>query len=404
MNTHRTKEESPPLTSPTNPKLRPNEQAPLLPGGTIGILGSGQLGRMMTTAAKHMGYRVVVMGPAPTDPAAQVADEWIPGDLMNPADVERLAQVVDVLTVEIENVSAEGLARVAGERLVRPSPRIVSISQDRLKEKEALAAAGFPVAPFRAVNNLDDLRQAVDELGCPVLLKTTRGGYDGKGQAMIRRPADIEDAFRRLGGGKVGLLAEGVLSFQRELSAIVARAQDGTTSVFPIVQNEHVNGILHRTTAPAPVPAGVGETARRIAGRVAAKLDLVGVLAIEMFQLPGGEIVINELAPRPHNSGHFTLDACATSQFEQTVRAVCGLGLGASDLLVPAVMLNVLGEHMDRLMQAYPALMQDPRVKVHLYGKAESRPGRKMGHIVVLADDPEEAVQRADELWALLDP
>lgn len=386
----------------SSPLLQGN--APVLPGGTIGILGSGQLGRMMTTAAKHMGYRVVVMGESSTDPASQVADEWMPGDISNPADVERLAEVVDVLTVETENVSAEGLVRAADRTPVRPSPRVVSVCQDRLREKETLAQNGFPVAPFRPVASLTDLQRAIDELGCPVLLKTTRGGYDGKGQVLIDRPGDAEAAFHRLGSGRVGLLAEGVLSFERELSAIVARDRDGGTAVYPIVQNEHVRGILHRTTAPAPIPAAQQEEARRLAEQVALALDLVGIVAIEMFQLPDGRIVINELAPRPHNSGHYTLDACITSQFEQAIRAVCGLSLGAPDLLCPAVMLNVLGEHIDRLMQAYPELLRDPRVKIHLYGKAQSRPGRKMGHIVVTAGDPQDAIRRATQLWAALEP
>lgn len=379
-------------------------QSPLLPGKTVGILGAGQLGRMMTTAAKHMGYRVIVMGEAKSDPAAQVADEWLYGDVMNPRDVERLAQVVDVLTVETENVSSEGLARVADQTLVRPSPEIVAISQDRLKEKNELSKRGFPVAPFRPVGSLIELRRAIDELGLPVLLKTTRGGYDGKGQVMIRRPDDVEDAYKRLGEGRIGLLVEAVVPFERELSAIVARAEDGSTTVYPVVQNEHISGILHRTTAPAPIPDAQAKSAVLLAQRVAQALDLVGVLAIEMFQLADGEIVINELAPRPHNSGHFTLDACVTSQFEQAIRAVCGLGLGAPDQLCPAIMLNVLGEHMDSLMKAYPTLMQDPRVKVHLYGKAESRPGRKMGHIVVTDSDPAQVSQRVDELWALIEP
>lgn len=376
---------------------------PLLPGSTIGILGSGQLGRMMTTAAKHMGYRVVVMGASKTDPAAQVADEWIRGDILDPRDVIKIHDRVDVLTVETENVSCEALGRVAQVIPVRPDPRIVAVAQDRWKEKTTLSGMGVPVAPFRSVASLSDLRAALKELGTPAILKTTRGGYDGKGQVKIAAPDEAERAFQQLGGGELGLLVEAVVPFETELSAIVARSLTGEIAHYPVVENEHRRGILHRTIAPAPVPATVAEQAQALAARIASGLDLVGLLAVEMFLLKSGDLIVNELAPRPHNSGHYTLDTCVTSQFEQVIRAVCGLGLGAGEQFCPAVMVNILGGHLEAVMQAYPRLTNDPRVKVHLYGKAEARPARKMGHILVMERTVDEAIAKAAAMGSSLD-
>lgn len=372
---------------------------PFLPGSTIGILGSGQLGRMMTTAAKHMGYRVVVMGAAPTDPAAQVADQWIPGNILDPSDVIKIKDQADVVTIETENVSAEALAQLAQTIPVRPDPGIVAIAQDRLKEKGTLSDMGVPVAPFRSIESLSALEAALKELGVPAILKTTRGGYDGKGQVRITDPTQAAKAFQELGGGAAGLVLEAVVPFEREISVVVARGVDGQIGHYPVVENEHRGGILHRSVAPAPVPAAVAQKAQDLAAMIAANLNLTGLLAVEMFLLESGDLVVNELAPRPHNSGHFTLDTCVTSQFEQVVRAVCGLGLGSGEQLRPAVMLNILGEHLDAVIKAYPDLSLDPLVKVHLYGKTQARPGRKMGHILVIERSVERAAAKAALVW-----
>jgi len=374
----------------------------VLPGGAIGILGSGQLGRMMAMAAKHMGYRVVVVGAASDDPAAQVADGWIEGDLMDPGSPARLAQAVHAITVETENVSAEGLEAISAERAVRPSARIVAVAQDRLKEKQALSAMGVPVAPFRPVTSAETLRQALEAVGCPAILKTARGGYDGKGQCRINDPNEAEAAFDALDRGSVGLVVEAAVPFEKEVSVIIARDRAGQTAVYPVVENEHRRGILHRSIAPARVTETVAERAHALARRIAQALDLVGVLAVEMFVMPNGEVLVNELAPRPHNSGHYTLDACATSQFEQAVRAVAGVGLGSTRQHTPAVMLNILGEHVQSVLAAYPELMRDPWVKVHLYGKKEARPGRKMGHLLVMDSDPGRCIEKAEALWKRL--
>lgn len=371
----------------------------VLPGGAIGILGAGQLGRMMAMAAKHMGYRVVVVGASPQDPAAQVADEWIEGDLMDPGAALRLATRADVITIETENVSVAGLEAAARERPVHPSPAIVAIAQNRLKEKGTLSAMGVPVAPYRKVCSLAELSGALAEIGCPAILKTARGGYDGKGQARIATPAGAAAAFEALGAGRVDLVVEAVVPFQKEISVVIARDAGGNTAAFPVVENEHRRGILHRSVAPAQVDPGVERLAVELAKTIATSLDLTGMLAVEMFALPGGELIVNELAPRPHNSGHYTLDACATTQFEQVIRACAGLGLGSVAQHMPAVMLNILGEHVPGVLAAYPELMQDPLVKVHLYGKSEARPGRKMGHLLAMDPDAARCLQKAETLW-----
>ena len=374
--------------------------SPILPGSTLGILGSGQLGRMTAMAAKAMGYRVVVMGAAPDDPAAQVADEFVRGELGNPDDVLRLAQEADVVTPEIENIDPAGVEALEAVRPVRPGAHVLAVAQDRRREKESMERIGVPVAPFRPVGSLKELEDALAVLGCPCILKTTRGGYDGRGQVRIERPEEAGPAFRSLGEGRVGLLVEAVVPFVKEVSVVVARTPDGRTEAFPVAENEHRNGILHRTIAPARIDPAVAAEARALAGRVAEALGVVGLLAVEMFLDGSGRLLVNELAPRPHNSGHYTLDACVTSQFEQNVRAVCGLALGSPEQFRPAVMLNILGEHLPAVMEHYTNLLMDPYVKIHLYGKAEARKGRKMGHLLVTGAAVGEAVERAERLWS----
>ena len=375
---------------------------PVPPGRTLGIAGSGQLGRMLAMAAKQMGYRVVVLGPSPDDPAAQVADAAIAAPLDDVEAGLRLAAESSVVTFEFENVSS-ALARAVERRApVLPRPEVLEIAQHRLREKEALKRIGAPTAPFRAVRSLGDLEEALAAFGAPVLLKTARGGYDGKGQALVESPRGAAEAFQRLGGGAVELIAEALVPFAKELSVIVARGLDGKCEAFPVVENEHRGGILHRSVAPARLPGPVQERAVRLALQVAEALDVVGLLAVEMFYVEPDGLLVNELAPRPHNSGHFTLDACLVSQFEQHVRAVCGLPLGSPAQHSAAVMLNVLGEHVPALHRALRELLSDPALKLHLYGKKEARAGRKMGHITVLAGDVSEALERAERAWHLI--
>lgn len=374
-----------------------------VPGSTLGILGSGQLGRMMTVVAKQMGYHVVVMGKDRSDPAAQVTHEFIEGDVSDPDAVIRLAGKADVITVETENVTCSGLKYLEEAGPVRPGSKVLSVAQDRLREKRVLQGIDIPVAPFKPVETLSDLLESLETLGCPCILKTTRGGYDGKGQIRIDRPSEAEAAFTALGAGKVGLLAETVVPFEKELSVIVARGTDGTVSHFPVCENRHINGILHRTIVPARISPTVKETAFSLAERIATELEVVGLITVEMFLVHSNQLLINELAPRPHNSGHHTIDVCATSQFEQHLRAVFGVALSSPNQLVPAaVMINVLGEHLPGVMDNYPALLNDPNLKVHLYGKADARPGRKMGHITVTDIDTECAIDRAERTYATI--
>jgi 5-(carboxyamino)imidazole ribonucleotide synthase len=376
--------------------------APVLPGRTIGILGGGQLGRMFAIAARRMGYRVHALDPVQDGPAGQVADvEWVaPYEDVDTA--RKFAEAVDVVTFEFENVPSETLAAVAELRPVYPSPAVLDTCRHRLREKRFLASRGFPVAAFAEVRSSEDLTSALHSLGRPGILKTAEFGYDGKGQVRLEDPSDAPGAFAAM-GQKVGVLEE-LVHFSCELSVVVARSRDGEVVPFEVAENRHARHILDVSLAPAGVPAQTRARATELACEVARALDLVGVLGVEMFYLPNGDIVVNELAPRPHNSGHFTFDACVTSQFEQQLRAVCGLPLGCPTLLRPAAMANLLG---DLWLNGEPrwekaAALRD--VKIHLYGKIEPRRGRKMGHLVAMANTAEEAAARVVEARAALVP
>lgn len=372
---------------------------PVLPGETLGILGAGQLGRMTAIAAKQMGYRVAVLGPEGDDPAAQVADVVIAAPLDDVEAGLELASVSSAVTFEFENVAAS-VARAMQERApVLPRPEVLEVAQHRLREKETLQRIGVPTAPFHAVRSAGELERALEALGLPALLKTAQGGYDGKGQVLIRRPDEAARAFDRLGAGSVELIAEAFVPFTKELSVVVARGRGGASAAFPVVENEHKDGILHRSIAPARVSSGAREKASRLALKIAGALDVVGLLAVEMFYVEPDRLLVNELAPRPHNSGHFTLDACITSQFEQHVRAVLGLPLGSPAQHSAAVMLNLLGEHVEALRGAWDELLREPALKLHLYGKREARPGRKMGHLTLLGANVGDAIERAEETW-----
>ena len=366
--------------------------APLPPGSRIGIIGGGQLGRMIAIAAAHMGYRVTVLDPDPNCPAAQVADDHIASPYEDRDAARELGNRSDVVTYEFENVDA-GAADAAAELApVCPSSQVLRTSQDRILEKSTLAAAGFPVTPYRRVGGSDELRAAIGAVGLPAVLKTARMGYDGKGQAVIESAAGADDAFERLSGSGE-LILEQFVPFEKELSVICARDARGNTRPFPCAENVHVNGILDVTIAPARVSDSVAASAAELAAEIATHLDLVGLLAVEMFLTNDGELLVNELAPRPHNSGHHTIEACRTSQYEQLVRALCGLPLGDTSMPQPAAMANLLGEvWLESGGQPdFAGALSLSGVSLHVYGKAEARPGRKMGHLTAVADHVEQA-------------
>jgi 5-(carboxyamino)imidazole ribonucleotide synthase len=362
---------------------------PLLPGATIGVMGGGQLGRMFAMAARRMGYRVHTFSPEKDGPAAQLSDFATVAPYDDAAAVTRFARAIDVLTFEFENIPAATIEWASRERIVRPRGEILLVAQNRLREKEFLAGAGFSVAPFRRVASAVDLTNAVEAIGRPAILKGAAYGYDGKGQQRIDPGSDLAAVWKGR-AGKVCVL-ERVIDFEREISVIVARAPDGATAVFPVCENIHRNHILDLTLAPARIESRAANAARELACAVANSLDLVGLLAVEMFLKSGAELVINELAPRPHNSGHWTIEGCVTSQFEQHVRAVCGLPLGATAPLRPTAMVNLLGDRWSRGEPNWAAALAVPNVHLHLYGKHEPRPGRKMGHLTAVGDTVDAA-------------
>ncbi|MGE5145730.1 MAG: 5-(carboxyamino)imidazole ribonucleotide synthase [Candidatus Eiseniibacteriota bacterium] len=352
--------------------------APLPPGSTIGILGGGQLGRMTALAAANFGYRVHIFCPEPGAPASLVSAATTVAAYDDGAALDAFADAVDVVTFEFENVPSATVERLAARVLVRPGARALHVAQDRLREKTFLAELGIATAPFRSVDGVSALTRAVAEIGPPAILKTSRFGYDGKGQIRIEAGIDPAEIWRRL-GADLGIL-EGYVDFAREISVIVARGAGGETASYVPVENRHVNHILDTTVAPAPTAKPLAHRAQAMAGRIAEALELVGLLAVEMFETRAGEILVNEIAPRPHNSGHWTMDACHVSQFEQFVRAVAGLPLGSPERHSDAVMKNLIGEEVND----WSRLVAEPGARLHLYGKTEARPGRKMGHVTRL--------------------
>ena len=355
----------------------------MTPNSVIGIVGGGQLGRMSALAAARLGYRCHVLTDDAESPAAQVATSITLGAHDDPATLRAFAERVDVVTFEFENVSAGGLDLLASLRPVRPSGAILRISQDRLAEKHMLTAAGAAIAAFHPVPDRAALDAAAQALGLPLVLKTTRLGYDGRGQAVVREAAALEAAFARLQPHPLAypLVAERLVDFACELSVMVARGVDGTVVAYDPVQNHHRDHILDLTLAPAPVTPSIATAAGALAIRIAIHLDLVGLLGVEMFLDADGALLVNEIAPRPHNSGHWTLDACPVSQFEMHIRAVAGLPLPASVRHSDAVMKNLLGPEA---LELWPEILRTESLLAHLYGKAEARPGRKMGHVTRL--------------------
>jgi 5-(carboxyamino)imidazole ribonucleotide synthase len=359
-----------------------------LPGSTIGVMGGGQLGRMFAMAARRMGYRVHVYTPEQNGPAAQFADAATEADYLDENAVRRFAREVDLITFEFENIPAETLSWCAFHCEVRPNGNVLQIAQHRLREKTFLAENGFPVPQFRAVKDRAELESAVELIGRAAILKTAAFGYDGKGQQTIAS-RELDDVWSTRVGEE--LVLERAIDFEKEISVIIARDPDGNVVTFPIAENVHRNHILDITVVPAAVSTSVAKRAVDIATAIAEKLDVIGLLAVEMFVDQSGEALVNELAPRPHNSGHWSIEGCVTSQFEQHVRAVCGLKLGPVDLLRPAAMANLLGEIWQGGEPNWAAALEVPAVHLHLYGKTEPRPRRKMGHLTALAATAKEA-------------
>ncbi len=365
----------------------------ILPGSTVGVLGSGQLGRMFAIAARRMGYRVHTFSPDSDTPTGQVSDREYEHPYDDLDAVREFARGVEVVTFEFENVPAETVEAAAALAPVRPSGSVLYTTQHRLREKTFLSTHGFPVAPFRHVRSLEDLTAALEQIGLPAVLKTAGFGYDGKGQTRIDSIEDAPDAFEAL-RGQEGVV-EAFVDFEREVSVVAARGTGGRVAHYGVVENTHSRHILDLSVAPARVEESVVREAVSIARAVLEELDVVGVTCVEFFLTRSGKLLVNELAPRPHNSGHFTFDACVTSQFEQQLRAVCDLPLGSTELLRPAAMANLLGDLWQGGEPLWRAAAAFPNVKLHLYGKTEARPGRKMGHLTALAADPADAARCA---------
>lgn len=367
------------------------------PGGTIGILGGGQLGRMLTLAGRNMGYRFVTLDPTEDAPCGQVAEQ-IQANFDDVEAARRLAELSDVITYEFENVDANVTNILMEESYVPQGSHLLYTTQHRLREKRAIEAAGVPVAPYAEITSEAELREAAERFGTPCVLKTATGGYDGKGQWVLRSLDEVAEAYATLSLAKTELVLEQFIHFDKELSVIAARSPRGEVKAFPAAENIHVHNILHESIVPARIPVPVQKAAEELAIRIAESLGVIGLIAVELFLTKDGQLYVNELAPRPHNSGHYTMEACRTSQFEQHVRAICNLPLGSTELLTPVVMVNLLGEHMAPLHDqlAQPGFLENEALgvsaKLHLYGKKEAIEKRKMGHINLLTSDVEKAL------------
>ncbi|MBS4175655.1 5-(carboxyamino)imidazole ribonucleotide synthase [Bacillus sp. FJAT-49736] len=359
----------------------------LEPGKTIGIIGGGQLGRMMALAAKEAGFKITVLEPTPNSPCGQVADIQYIAAYDDKEALLQLAEACDVITYEFENIDYEALQWLTERAYVPQGAEIIRITQNRILEKNALEHSGVKVAPYWVIETMEDLQLGTSQLGFPCVLKTARGGYDGKGQYVLKKEEDMEEAAALLQYGNCVL--ESWIPFEKEVSVIVARNVSGEMKCFPIGENIHVNNILHETIVPARIQDQVKANAYRLAEKIAEHLNLVGTLAVEMFLTGDGELFVNELAPRPHNSGHYSIEACAISQFAQHIRAICNWPLREPSLLSPVIMVNILGQHVDKLKEQIPL---HPDWSIHLYGKDEPKQQRKMGHVTVLTDNLEETL------------
>lgn len=364
----------------------------ILPGATLGMLGGGQLGRMFVVAARTMGYRTIVLDPDPQSPAGEIADEHLMAEYEDTHALDRLAEECSAVTTEFENIPASTLERLARHCVISPGSLAVSITQNRIYEKSFLRDHGFPTAPFAFVQSEGDLVNAFEKIKPPAILKVSRFGYDGKGQAKVRDLAEALAAWNAM--RREPCVLEGQVTLDIEVSVILARGADNETAVYPLSENSHANGVLDITVAPAQVNHELMEEAQTIARKIAEHLEYVGVLAVEFF-ISHGKLLVNEIAPRPHNSGHYTIDACVTSQFEQQVRALCGLPLGDTRLLSPVAMVNLLGDLWKNGEPHWEQILKSPRAKLHLYGKREARPGRKMGHYTCVDTTAMEARDEA---------
>ncbi|WP_153731747.1 5-(carboxyamino)imidazole ribonucleotide synthase [Sporosarcina obsidiansis] len=368
----------------------------ILPGQTIGIIGGGQLGRMMGLAAKEAGFRIAVLDPTNDSPCGQIADIEIIAPYDDEQALAELREVSDVITFEFENIDYEGLKQLSEQAYVPQGAELVRITQNRMYEKAAIRAAGAPVAPYITADTYKELVDKIDGLGFPCIVKTAFGGYDGKGQVKLESKEQLEEAQSLFEHSSC--IAEAFVPFEKEISVIIQRNPAGQSFCLPIAENIHRHHILHESIVPARVEDSVLQRAEREAVKIASYLGLVGTLAVEMFVLENGSIVINELAPRPHNSGHYSIEACNISQFHQHIRAVCGWPLREPKLWESTIMVNVLGEHVEPLNQH---IANYPDWSVHLYGKAEAKEKRKMGHVTIMTNDLEETLQEIEQsgIW-----
>ncbi|ALC87878.1 MULTISPECIES: 5-(carboxyamino)imidazole ribonucleotide synthase [Bacillaceae] len=369
----------------------------IFPGQTIGIIGGGQLGRMMALAAKEAGFKIAVLEPTIDSPCGQVADIRIVAPYNDEAALEELAEVSDVITYEFENIDYAGLKRLTQIAYVPQGAELVKITQDRILEKTEIQASGVPIAKFVEANTFEQLEQRIDEVGFPCVVKTARGGYDGKGQQIVQSKEELHNAKSLFEHS--ACIAEAFVSFTKEISVIVQRNGAGETYCLPIGENIHVHHILHETIVPARIDNSLANKAVEAAQTIANHLNLVGTLAVEMFVLENNEILINELAPRPHNSGHYSIEACNISQFHQHVRAVCGWPLREPKLWTDTVMVNILGQHVIPLTNS---ISKYPNWSVHLYGKSEAKTNRKMGHVTILSTNIEQTLEEIEQsnIWS----
>jgi 5-(carboxyamino)imidazole ribonucleotide synthase len=372
----------------------------ILPGATLGMLGGGQLGRMFTIAARTMGYHVIVLDPDSDSPAGRMADEHLHAAYQDDWALEQLGKSCDVITTEFENIPADTLRKLAEYCPVRPSAMALELTQNRIREKTFIRETGLQTAPFFAIYDVAEIEEAFNSLSEKAILKRAAFGYDGKGQYVVATVAEAEQAFLAMDSEPCVL--EDRIDLALEVSVVVARSAEGDVQCYPVAENIHVNGILDQSIVPARISSVQADQAREMAMNLADALDYYGVMAVEFFVTRSGDLLVNEIAPRPHNSGHYTLDACVTSQFEQQVRMVCGLPFGDTGLLSPVVMVNLLGDIWGDSSPHWEGLLEHPSAKLHLYGKREARPGRKMGHYCVLAENQESAITQAESIMKVL--
>ena len=371
------------------------------PGSWLGILGGGQLGRMFTQAAQSMGYRVAVLDPDPSSPGGRISDRHLINQYDDLAGLEELAKISSAVTTEFENVPADSLRFLSNLLPVSPQAEAVEVAQDRIREKTFLNKNEFRVAPYAVFNDAHSISHPTQGLVFPGLLKVSRFGYDGKGQLLVNNVVELKRGFEKF--GSVPCVFEQFLPLEAEVSVIIARNQKGDTAVFPVAENQHHNGILDITIAPARVANNIVSEAKQMALSLAEVLQYQGMLCVEFFVLSDGSLVINEIAPRPHNSGHYTMEACSVSQFEQQVRVTSGLPLIEPRQHLPAIMINLLGDLWENGEPDWNRILKDDRVRLHLYGKDEARPGRKMGHLTIVDFDLDQAITLSEEIKTLLE-